>query len=101
MGLVPTYGVLWLTGAGLAGKHRYAVLKISLPISILAVAAAFFISNAFWYSLSGRFSAMGVIDFSARVIRYFPPYLDSTMLYLAPALIVAALWQSSQRLSEQ
>lgn len=96
VGLIPTYGALWLTGMALAQHQRFAKPLIALPVSMIAVGLAFVISNAFWFTMSGQFADMSAMEFSLRVAQYFPPYLGSAMLYLAPALIAAALWRKSR-----
>lgn len=96
IGLLPAYGVLWLTGVGLAGRQRYAQPLLALSASVIGVGLAFIISNAFWYALSGKFVALNLIEFSLRVVKYFPPYLGSAMLYLAPALIAGGFWRKAR-----
>ena len=93
---LPAYGVLWLTGVGLAGRQRYAQPLLALSASVIGVGLAFIISNAFWYALSGKFVALNLIEFSLRVVKYFPPYLGSAMLYLAPALIAGGFWRKAR-----
>jgi hypothetical protein len=96
VGLIPTYGALWLAGIVLAQRQRFTKPLIAFPVSILAVGLAFIISNAFWFGMSGQFTGMGAMEFSLRVARYFTPYLGSAMLYLTPALVSAAFWQKSR-----
>ncbi|OIQ72876.1 hypothetical protein GALL_454910 [mine drainage metagenome] len=98
-GLIPTYAVLWLTGMGLAQQQRFARLLISLPASSAAVGVAFLISNGFFFALSGVASSVSLNEFVLAVAGYFPAYLASAMLYLAPALIAAALWRKSRAIA--
>lgn len=95
-GLIPTYAVLWLTGMALAQQRRFAQPLIALPASIAAVGVAFLISNGFFFALSGVASSVSSSEFILAVVPYFPAYLTSAMLYLAPALIAAALWRKSR-----
>lgn len=95
-GLIPTYAVLWLTGMGLAQQQRFAHLFIALPASITAVGLAFLMSNGFFFALSGTAGAISLSEFVLAVAPYFPAYLTSAMVYLAPALIAAALWRQSR-----
>jgi hypothetical protein len=86
-GLIPTYGVLWLTGRWLgsrfqqSGKFDFVHAAVA---SLAAIALAFVISNATWYAFSGTVAGMGIPEFTLAVAKYFPPYLGSAMLYLIP-----------------
>jgi hypothetical protein len=82
-GLVPTYAVLWLAGRRL-GKAEGPSFVRDAGTSVAAIALAFVISNATWFAFSNTVGGMGIADFSAAVLKYFPPYLGSAMLYLVP-----------------
>jgi hypothetical protein len=88
--LLPTYACLWFAGRWYAPRHRHqwhtlAPLLVALSVG---VSLAFAISNGSFYLLSGRFPDMGWTEYSARVMRFFPPYATSTFVYV---LIAAAL----------
>lgn len=82
-GLIPTYAVLWLAGRWL-GRHEAPSFVRDAGVSLGAIALAFVISNATWYAFSGTVAEMGILEFVSAVLKYFPPYLDSAMLYLVP-----------------
>lgn len=84
-GLIPTYAILWGTGRWLARRHGDFPALLSAGVALAAVAAAFVVSNAFWFSLSDTVNSMSLADFSLAVAKYFPPYLGSAALYLVPA----------------
>ena len=86
VGLVPTYGVLWLAGRWLA-KTRQLDFFHAAGVASLAIALAFVISNATWYAFSGTAGNLGITDFALAVAKYFPPYLGSAMLYLVPVYL--------------
>lgn len=98
-GLIPTYAVLWLTGMGLAQQQRFVRPLLALSASSAAVGVAFIVSNGFFFALSGTAAAISFGDFVQAVAPYFPAYLASAMLYLAPALIAAALWHKSRTIA--
>jgi hypothetical protein len=82
-GLIPTYGLLWLAGRWLAKQCRLDFMT-SASVTLVAVAGAFLISNAFWFALSNTATDLGVTQYASAVAKYFPPYLGSALLYLAP-----------------
>jgi hypothetical protein len=57
----------------------------------VATALAFLVSNASFYGLSGYFGELSLAEYAARVARYFPSYLASTMAYVAAAVLFEAL----------
>ena len=80
-GLVLSYGVMWGAGRLLARNPILSPWNLA-GIGMLAVAAAFVVSNASFWAFSGYFGQMGVLEYSSTVIQYLPPYLGSTALYL-------------------
>jgi hypothetical protein len=82
-GLLPTYAVLWLAGRKI-GKYEAPSFVRDAGISVGAIALAFVISNATWFAFSNTLGGMNAADFTLTVAKYFPPYLGSAMLYLAP-----------------
>lgn len=95
LGLIPTYGVLWLTGRWL-GKSNKLDFVNAAGFSLAAIALAFVISNATWYAFSGTVTNMGVANFALAVAKYFPPYLGSAMLYLVPVWLGWKLTQAGR-----
>ncbi len=85
--LVPTYASLWFGGVWYARRHRmeWRTLALLAGAVFLAVSAAFLISNASFYVLSGYFPEMTWIDYASRVAKYFPPYASSAVAYIVLA----------------
>lgn len=83
--LIPAYGVLWQAGRSLAAKGSVARFSI---IPLLALSAAFLISNGAFFLFSGRFEIAGIAEYFARVVRYYPPYVLGAYLYLIPAALL-------------
>jgi hypothetical protein len=81
-GLVAAYGAVWLFGRVLAKIPELPVMRLA-AVGLLAVAVHFLISNLSFWAFSGYFGHMALTDYAARVVRYFPPYVASTALYLA------------------
>lgn len=95
-GLMPTYGLLWLTGVALGAQQRYARPLVALPVSLIAISLAFIFSNSWFFAFNGVTAPISISEFWVAVAPYFPAYLGSAMLYLAPALLSTALWRRSQ-----
>jgi len=81
--LVPTYACLWFAGRYCA---RYKTMKLTeltaqFAMLLLATSAAFAISNASFYLLSGKFTDLNWLEYSSRVAQYYPPYLGYTLVY--------------------
>ena len=85
--LVPTYASLWFGGLWYARRHRmdWRTLAPLAGAVFVAVSAAFLISNASFYVLSGYFPAMSWTEYATRVARYFPPYASAAVAYIAIA----------------
>lgn len=85
--LIPTYASLWFCGAWYARRHRmeWRTLAPFFGAVLLGVLAAFLISNASFYLLSGYFPNITWIEYASRVARYFPPYASAAVAYIALA----------------
>ena len=80
--LIPAYGIVWQAGRSLAAKANAARFSI---IPLLALTAAFLISNGAFFLFSGKFGNTGIVEYAASVAKYYPPYVLGTYLYLIPA----------------
>jgi len=85
--LLPSQAVLWLGGSWYASRHRLAVgALLSLAVACtVSVCAAFLISNAGFYLLSGHFADMTVAQYAGQVRHYLPGYFTVTVSWLAMA----------------
>ncbi len=84
--LIPTYGSLWLVGRWFALRHSLEGKKGLVLLAVLAWAAnsfAFFLSNASFYLVSGRFAEMTATEYASRVSEYYVSYVSMSMLYIA------------------
>lgn len=88
--LIPTYGALWFGGRWcrqFKGVDKTVLLSIAAAL-IVSTGLAFLISNGSFYLLSDRFHDLSWVEYSSRVVKYFPPYLLTTLLYTSVALVV-------------
>jgi len=96
--LIPTYGVLWVSGYFC---NRYNVFSARGIITcggilIAATSVAFLISNSSFYVYSGRFTDLTWLEYARKVVQYYPAYLLSTLIYASMAVLIYA----ARRLSE-
>jgi hypothetical protein len=87
-GLVPAYLAVWLCGWSLHAKRLQASLPAWLAMTLVATAACFAISNAFWYVFSGNFVGWTGARFATDVLKYYPAYVGSAVGYVALAWLI-------------
>lgn len=82
--LIPTYACLWYGGRWVAERYE-STWRGLLPLIgalIIATSAAFLMSDASFYLLSGRFPDPSWMQYAERVARYYPPYTLDTLVYV-------------------
>jgi len=92
--LLPAYGALWLAGRWYAGRHRFewtTLLPLSAAVLAGAGACELFSSGGFYF-FSGRFAEPTVVEFGARLVKYFPGSLQSVAFYVGIAAVAHALF---------
>lgn len=89
--LVAAYGSLWLLGR-LTAKFADMSLK-GLAMTYVGLTAgvftSFLISNAAWYTLSGKYDTTPVMVFAEKVTPYFFSFLQGAAFWLT---LLAAVW---------
>jgi hypothetical protein len=85
LGMLGTYGVMWLAGR-FAARQR---LLSQVPVLAGASVLAFLSSSGSYYLFSGRFADPTLAEFGERVARYLPNYFATTFAY--GAVTIAAL----------
>lgn len=86
--LVAAYGALWLAGFWYAHQHKDTWSTLS-PLCISFLAGMFLceiFSSGGFYLFSGYFSDPNLNEFVMRVIKYFPGFFMSAMMYIAIAM---------------
>lgn len=94
--LAPTYLSLWAAGRWASSVPQGSIrstLRICVAL-LLGVAAAFLISNASFYAFAGYFDEMSALEYSQRVIRYLPTFLEGTALYSGIVLGIVTAWRT-------
>jgi hypothetical protein len=91
--LIPTYACLWAAGKYCARYKTIELSKLTSQFGILFIATtvAFAISNGSFYLLSGKFSNLSWVEYTARVAQYYPTYLAYTLVYVAVIFLVVTI----------
>jgi hypothetical protein len=84
------YGALWYAGRLARRMEKLDVLNAGKLIGLAAVGTILFfvLSNVGYYFGGGFEQSMGAAEYVSRVGRYLPPYLFSTLGYIAAGIIV-------------
>lgn len=103
---IPAYASLWLAGRWFSGAYqRYGTqLRTLLPLAIAAtvgVVISFLISNAGFYAFSNHFETMSMVEYASSVAKYLPMYLQTTLFYLATAVVVHIAVQQTAHLQQR
>ena len=101
--LVPAYGVLWLAGRWLAARHatrRRVALPALYAVLLVAVSAAFLISNTGFYAYSGRVPGLTLADYATAVAGFFPPYALGAFGYVTVTILLHAIATRAGRAPE-
>lgn len=107
--LIPSYLALWgaarwaIRQDGGFGFRQIARISFALCAGVVA---AFVISNASFYALSGYFTDMPASVYVERVARFLPGYFSTTALYCAFAALCIYVWHGwrtvlTQRLPDE
>ena len=91
--LIPTYAVMFYTGHWSAKYITFSRHDLVRQFVYLLVAGsiAFFISNASFYLLSGKFPELSIAQYAERVAKYYPAYLSSTLIYSLAIIFLTRL----------
>ena len=82
LGLLPSYGIMWLAGVWLNKQsNALEAVKFSLA-ALVSTFVAFVISTQTYYLFSGRFPNHGLVETMQYGWNYLPGYLAYTAMYL-------------------
>ena len=90
-GLIPAYGVLWLSGYFLYHKKLIQKLSIFIPIVSTAIILAFIISTQTYYMFSGRFGNPSFFESVFHGWEYLPQYFLSSFAYIGIFWLISYL----------
>lgn len=88
--LLPAYGTLWLAGRWFAKQYSFSWNAL-LPLAASAIIAGFvseLFSSGGFYFFGGRFAEPTIVEFGARLVKYFPRQIENIGFWLGVALVV-------------
>ncbi len=95
--LIPAYAALWF-----AGRYAKNLMDLSFAHSLkmfglaaLSVTVSFAISNGSFYLISDRIGEHSLNHYLSQFAHYYPPYLASSMIYIAIGLVVIKLFKAA------
>lgn len=91
--LLPAYCSLWYAGRWYAHQYQFE-FRTLIPLFISLITGAFaceLFSSGGFYFFSGHFEETTLVEFGYRVIKYFPHYIGSLMLYTGIAAVIHTL----------
>ena len=91
MKLLPAYGTFWLAGRWYAQRlHATMTTMMGRLVFSLLVGALLceLFSNGGFYFLSGRFAQTSLVEFGARLVKYFPHDLSSLAFYVGVTAVI-------------
>jgi hypothetical protein len=97
------YFLIWRCAKWVAERYILTGLKDGIKlfaVALLSISGAFLISNGSFYAFSGNFSDLSLLDYSARVVRYYLTYLTDPLIYLAVAALVHRLSSNHLEIKE-
>lgn len=88
--LMPAYASLWLAGRWYAYQYQFTwrTLQPLLWSMTAGLVLCELFSSGGFYFFSDRFANTTLIEFSQRVISYFPLYVGSFLFYIMTAIII-------------
>ena len=83
VGLIPTYGAMWLAGdyCKKFKKLNRSEMYAQFVILFLATSSAFLISNGSFFLFSGKTGVISWAHYLQGVSDYYPPYVSVTLIY--------------------
>lgn len=86
--LLPTYAVMWFSGAAFAQRAEISGRTLAALSAVLLASTlvAFGISNGSFYAFSDYFPDMSWQQYWSSTLKYLPTYAGSTVAYVAAAV---------------
>jgi hypothetical protein len=101
--LIPTYGVMWLTGRYIATTNSLSTLRLAKSFSLLTLATsiAFVISNGSFYLLSDKYAEVSWGQYLQGIAQYFPLYAGSAVIYVLLGYALTKAWKVLAGIQQQ
>jgi hypothetical protein len=88
--LVPAYGAVWLAGRWFATRYSFswpALAPLATSLMTGAAPSELFSSGGFYF-FGGRFADPTLVEFGARLAKYFPQVLSGYLFWIGVAAVV-------------
>ncbi len=93
------YMVVWGAAKWVGATQKLHLLTGALKIlaaAVLSISSAFLISNGSFYVFSGNFTDLSLVEYAARVAKYFQSYITDPLIYLGIAAVIHFLVKQRQ-----
>jgi hypothetical protein len=97
--LLPAYGTMWLAGRWTADNTSWefsSLFKLA-GVVVMASAIAELFSSGGFYFFGGRYENPTLIEFGARVVKYYPKQLEAIAFWVVVALIAHVVFGLAKR----
>ncbi|MDX2424947.1 MAG: hypothetical protein QNK15_01710 [Cycloclasticus sp.] len=95
--LLPAYAALWFSGHWYARQYHFnwsTLIPLVAAILVGSIVCELFSSGGFYF-FSGRFVDTSFTEFSGRLIKYYPSYLQSLAFYIGITVVVHTLFTTA------
>lgn len=97
--LLPAYGTMWLAGrwtAANTGWQFTSLFKLAGVVAASAAIAELFSSGGFYF-FGGRYANPTLVEFGARLVKYYPKQLEAIAFWIVVALIAHVVFGLAKR----
>lgn len=97
--LLPAYGTMWLAGRWMAANTQWQLSSLFKLTGVVVAASAIaeVFSSGGFYFFGGRYPDPTVVEFGARLIKYFPKQLEAITFWVVVALIAHVAFGLTKR----
>lgn len=97
--LLPAYGSMWLAGRWTASNTAWqlnSLFKLTGAVLLSSLVAELFSSGGFYF-FGGRYAEPTMVEFGARLVKYFPKQLEAIAFWVVVALIAHVVFGLAKR----
>jgi hypothetical protein len=97
--LLPAYGTMWLAGRWTAVNTSWqsgSLFKLAGVVVVSSAIAELFSSGGFYF-FGGRYENPTLVEFGARLVKYYPKQLEAVAFWVVVALIVHVAFGLAKR----
>lgn len=97
--LLPAYGSMWLAGRWTASNATWqlsSLFKLTGAVLLGSVLAELFSSGGFYF-FGGRYAEPTLVEFGARLVKYFPKQIEAIAFWVVVAVIAHVAFGLAKR----